>query len=343
MNTPLYSALKKYIDERGLRLHMPGHIGGPGFNQSALKVLAEFDVTEIPGLDDLHAPQGIIEEARLLLAKAYGAQESFFLVNGASSGIHALFMALKRPDAKVLVPRNCHRSFFAGMVMAGTNPVYIPCQVNGELGAALAVSPADVEALLGIHHDAEAVFITSPSYYGSTCRIQDIAALCQKYQKPLFVDEAHGGHFCFHPDYPRPALEQGANAAVNGLHKTLPVYNQGAVLHVKGHPDTKRLRSACSLVTTTSPSYPILASIDLARNLMEERGRELLEAARIMAVRFRTRINMTKGLKAYDEDELKKTPGVFSLDPLKILIAFPGLRLNGFEISRILRMNIEYR
>ena len=219
MNTPLYSQLLKYASNQGLRLHMPGHIGGPGFAADAFKALAALDVTEVPGLDGLHAGQGVIEEARRLLARAYGARESFFLVNGASSGVHALFMALKGPDAKALVPRNCHRSFFAGMVMAGTNPVYIPCQVNYEIGAALSVLPADVEGLLDIHHDAQAVFITSPSYYGTTCRITEIAAVCQKYDKPLLVDEAHGTHFYFGENMPVSAMAAGAAAvaaAANG-------------------------------------------------------------------------------------------------------------------------------
>ncbi len=341
MHTPLYDWLLEYVNEKWLRLHMPGHIGGPGFAHNTLKALAEFDVTEIQELDDLHAPRGVIEEARRLLAKAYGAQESFFLVNGASSGIHALFMALQKPGAQVLVPRNCHRSFFAGMIMAGINPVYIPCQLNDELGIALSVTPDDVEKLLGLHHDAEAVFIVSPSYYGTGCKIKNIADICAKHQKPLLVDEAHGGHFRFHPVFPRPALEEGAMAAVNGLHKTLPVYNQGAVLHTKNYPHIKRLRAACSLLTTTSPSYPILASIDLARDLMEERGYYLLENARITAGDIRKKINKIQGLKAYQEEDLVHTPGVLGLDYLKIIISLPGLRLNGFETARILRD--EYR
>ena len=116
--TPIYTALCKYVREMGLRLHMPGHAGGKGIGDMALQQLAQLDVTEVPGLGDLHILEGIMEEARVLLAQAYGAEQSLFLVNGASSGIHTMFMSLP-PGQRVLVPRNAHRSFYAGMILYG--------------------------------------------------------------------------------------------------------------------------------------------------------------------------------------------------------------------------------
>lgn len=317
---------------------MPGHIGEKGFTVPELKCLAGIDLTEVPGIDDLHLPAGDIKEAKILLAQAYGARESFFLVNGATSGIHALFMSLGPPGSKVLLPRNSHRSFFGGMVLAGTSPVYIPCRIEPELGIALSVCYDDIENLLNFHQDSKAVFITSPSYFGTTCDIEKISIATRVIDTLLLVDEAHGGHFPFHSRYPRPALSSGADAVVNGLHKTLPVLNQGACLHAgSGFKNLERLASVCSLLTTTSPSFPILASIDLARELMVEQGEVLLERALMLSREYKRKIGDIEGLRCYDAEELRRVKGVKDVDPLKLLIAPNGLSVNGVELARLLR------
>ncbi|MEN6325024.1 MAG: aminotransferase class I/II-fold pyridoxal phosphate-dependent enzyme [Syntrophomonas sp.] len=338
MSTPIYSAVKNYCEAEKLRLHMPGHVGGRGIPAPELKAMAALDVTEVPGLDDLHLPGTVIQEAAFLMAEAYGARESFFLVNGATSGIHALFMSLQPASAKVLLPRNAHRSFFGGMVLAATSPVYIPCQLDPVLGTALSVASEDIADLLALNPDAQAVFITSPSYYGSCCDIISIAKAARVANTLLLVDEAHGGHFPFHRDYPRPALQAGADAVVNGLHKTLPVLNQGACLHLGGNfPDRDRVFAAYSLLTTTSPSYPILASLDLARQLMQESGETWLDKALHLADEYRKKINNLQGLHCYGEAEMQQIPGVKEVDPLKLIIMPEGLRINGIELAQILR------
>ncbi|MGE5390685.1 MAG: aminotransferase class I/II-fold pyridoxal phosphate-dependent enzyme [Deltaproteobacteria bacterium] len=333
---PIFDAVNEYLAEHNLRLHMPGHVGGRGMPRQ-LGELASLDLTEVPGLDDLHAPAGAIARARELLAGAYGAEESFFLVNGASSGIHALFLSLPE-DAIVVLPRNAHRSFFGGMVLSGARPVYLPVQVHPELGVALAVTGSDLSDILARHSKIDAVFVTSPSYYGTTCRIAELAELAHQKGTVLYVDEAHGGHFPFHLAFPRPALQDGADAVVNGLHKTLPVLNQGACLHLRAsEPQGGSVALACSLLTTTSPSYPILASIDLARQLMVEQGGELLGKAAALGVQYRNMINEIKGLHCYSAEELKAVPGVEDMDPLKLVISVRGLTIDGYETSRRLR------
>ncbi|MDD3269834.1 MAG: aminotransferase class I/II-fold pyridoxal phosphate-dependent enzyme, partial [Syntrophomonadaceae bacterium] len=332
------AAVKDYCKEKKLRLHMPGHIGGRGMLVPELSTLASLDLTEVAGLDDLHLPRNVIQEAALLMAEAYAARESFFLVNGATSGIHALFMSMQPPSGKVLLPRNAHRSFFGGMVLAGTSPVYIPGQIDHVLGVALTVLSEDIEDLLGENPDAEAVFITSPSYYGSSCDIEGIEPAVHAANALLLVDEAHGGHFPFHRAYPRPALQCGADAVVNGLHKTLPVLNQGACLHLgKDFPNRDKVFAAYSLLTTTSPSYPILASLDLARELMCQRGEALLDRAWHLAGEYRKKIQQLKGLDCHGEAEMQQIPGLKEIDPLKLLIIPRGLSIDGFELAQILR------
>lgn len=315
---------------------MPGHVGGRGVAEQ-FRELASLDLSEVPGLDDLHAANGPIDEARHLLAEAYGAGASYFLVNGATSGIHSLFMGL--PDqATVLVPRNAHRSFFGGMVLSGARPVYIPVEIHSELGIGLAVTTRNLETQLTAHPEADAVFVTSPSYYGTTCYTKELADLAHQHNLPLYIDEAHGGHFLFHPDYPRSGIQAGADAVVNGLHKTLPVLNQGGCLHLSRQEAKEgQVTIAYSLLTTTSPSYPILASIDLARRLMVEQGRDLLEKARLFAGKYRKKINDIAGLHCYTEEEMRLSSGVEALDPLKLVISVQGLAINGYETASLLR------
>ena len=334
--TPIYSALCRYRDEENLRLHMPGHAGGRGVNE-VLQSIAAIDVTEVEGMDDFHLPQGIIAESQRLMAKAAGAGESFYLVNGASSGIHALFMSMAAEGEKILLPRNCHRSFYSGMVLSGAMPVYIPNQIDDELGLELSVKVSEIEKCLSQNPDIMTIFITSPSYFGTCSDIESIAALAGQYQKYVLVDEAHGGHFPFHKDYPASALAQGAMAAVNGLHKTWPVLNQGGCLHIKsGFPEHERLRQAVSLLTTTSPSYPLLASMELARLFMEQEGHSRLEQAGQWSKEYKDKINQIRGLHCHNE-ELKEKADIKGIDPLKVLISIPGLQLSGYQMGSILK------
>lgn len=333
--TPIYSALQHYAKQHAMRLHMPGHVGGRGMDSDLMKAIAALDVTEIPGLDDLHLAEGVIRDSSSYLAEAFGADESFMLVNGASSGIHAMCMAVKQ--GKVLISRNVHRSFFAGMVFAGIDPVYVPCEMEPQLGIATGVSVDAVKSLLKTRSDVQGVFVTSPSYYGSCCDLQGISNLTQAKNIPLLVDEAHGGHFAFHPGYPRTALEQGSDSVVNGLHKTLPVFNQGAVLHVQGDIMNKGLlRKSISLLTTTSPSYLIMASIELARSKMEEEGRGLLERAKDCSMIYEEKINQLKGFQCLTTT-LRNMPGVIDMDPLKMGIAVDHLGLTGDQVAELLR------
>ncbi|MGI5912680.1 MAG: aminotransferase class I/II-fold pyridoxal phosphate-dependent enzyme [Syntrophomonadaceae bacterium] len=339
-NTPIYSALKNYSRQAILRLHMPGHAGKDiSLKKSKFNALFPFDVTEVPGMDNLHLPNGIIKQSQKLMAHAYGAAESFYLVNGATSGIQALFLAVGGEGKKVLLPRNAHCSFYSGMVLSGTIPVYIPVQVEPELGIALGVIAEDVRDTMQKNADIEAVFLTSPSYYGTTIDIYTIAGIVHDKEKKLLIDEAHGAHFPFSKVFPQSALSSNADAVVNSLHKTLPVLNQGAVLHVASSlAGDDRIRRAVNLLTTTSPSYPIMASMELARYYMEINGDWLLDRAYHLSLQYRKKINQIPGLIAY-ERELITIPGVVALDPLKLLVSVRGTNLNGYEFAQLLREN----
>lgn len=312
---------------------MPGHIGGRGIHSDLISGLGTIDFTEIAGLDDFHFSTEAINKSSRLMAEAYGAHESLFLVNGASSGIHSIFMGLLREGDKVLIPRNAHRSFFAAMAISGSEPVYFPVHYDSYWGIPQGIPWESIEIMLEANPDLKAVFLCTPTYYGTCIDLQDISLLLDKHRVPLIIDEAHGSHFAFHPDYPQTALEQGASASINGLHKTLPVLNQGACLHLaKKCPNKDRVKMARSLLTTTSPSYPILASIDLARALMQTEGALLLEKALKYSREYKFKLNKIKGISVLDYSfkDIK-------VDPLKVVILLNNLDIDGLSFENILR------
>lgn len=333
MKYPLYQALLDYRQEVDVLLHMPGHKGGKGFAGWELEAAGRLDFTEVPGLDDLHKPQGVIKEAQKLAAMAWGADETLFLINGASSGIHSLFLAAGE-GTKVLVPRNAHRSFLGGMIISGVCPIYIDCVFDEELGVAVGVDPEEVERKMQEQPDIAGIFLVSPTFYGTVSEIQRIKSGMGT-QKFLMVDEAHGGHFVFHPDYPPASLKKGAHAVVHGWHKTLPVLTQGGALHMKtDFPLRERTRLAVDQLSSTSPSYLLMASMDLGRAIMEERGCRLLGEAMEHSEELRRFINKIPGLRCRAK-EFTVFPGVVDFDPLKILVE--TLEYDGVEVSELLR------
>lgn len=333
MTTPIYESMERYLQEKNLRLHMPGHVGGKGINSGKISKLASLDVTEVSGLDDLHCPREAIQEASKLMAAAYGAEESLLLVNGVSSGIHSIFLGLFQEGDKVLIPRNAHRSFLAAMILSGVKPLYIPVQYDSYWGIPQEITCASIKLMIKTNPDIKAVFLCTPTYYGSCIDLQDISLLLDKYDIPLIIDEAHGSHFAFHPDFPQTALAQGAAAALNGLHKTLPVLNQGACLHLAEKcPHKDKIRTARSLLTTTSPSYPIMASMDLARDLMQREGKIFLEKALILSREYKAKINEIKGICVLDYS----FPDT-QIDPLKVVVLLKNLKMDGFYLEHILR------
>ncbi len=336
MNIPIYEALRKYCQEKNTLLHMPGHKGGLGFTLPEFRAVGALDFTEVPGLDDLHDPQGVLLEAEQLAAEAWGAERSLFLVNGATSGIHSLFLAMGE-GTRIIIPRNAHRSFLGGLILSGGRPEFVECEIDPELGVALSVRPESYRVKLESCSDIKGGFLVSPTYYGTVNDIKSVVRIMEERGIPLMVDEAHGSHLAFHPDYPDSALQEGARAVVHGLHKTMPVLTQAGILHLAaGFPWSDRVQASHDLITSTSPSYPLMASIDIGRALMQEHGRELLERAKERAERCRREINGIPGFKTRSREFLDMD-GVTGYDPLKILVEITDLDLDGYQLSHLLR------
>lgn len=331
---PLFEALKHHVTWNYTGFHFPGHGGGAGLPRGfpAGRELYRFDLTELPGLDDLHAPAGPIARAQELAAALYGADRTFFLVNGSTTGVQALLLAATAPGDKVLLPRNVHRAVIGGLVLSGADPVYVTPPFDADFGLHLAPRPADIRAALRAHPELRAVFLTHPDYYGQAVVDTETAGVLREAGSVFLADEAHGAHLPFHPALPAPALRLGAAGTVTSMHKLGGALTQASLLHLKGTGlSPARVGRALALLQTSSPSYLLMASLDLARRQLAVSGERLFGRAVDLAGRLR------RGLAALDGlvDVLDAGPG--RADPTKVLVSTRGLGLTGYRAAAMLR------
>jgi len=338
---PLYEALLRYVREGVLPFHFPGHKQGRGVDPGFLDFVGHralsLDLTEVPGLDDLHRPVGAIAEAQRLAAEAFGAEETFFLVNGTTAGNQAMVLATCRPGDLVAVARNAHRSVLAGLILSGAFPLYLEPEWDSYLGIWLGVDPGKVGAALERNPGVKALFLTYPTYHGIISHLEVILREAHDRGVPVLVDEAHGSHLGFHPHLPVAAMHAGADASAQSAHKTLGALTQASYLHVRGgRVDRERLRSALQMVQSTSPSYLLMVSLDLARRRMALEGHSLLGRALELAGEARRCLNRIPGLYCPGE-ELTGRPGVASLDPTRLVIHLGELGLPAGQAESWLR------
>ncbi|CCO08560.1 aminotransferase class I/II-fold pyridoxal phosphate-dependent enzyme [Desulforamulus hydrothermalis] len=346
---PLWEALVKHAHGAAAQLHIPGHRSGqaipPEFLQLAGQAVFTLDVTEIPGLDDLHNPQGPLAEAMALAAAAYGAEQSFMLVNGTSCGLMALIMACCGPGDKIMVPRNAHRSVVSGLILSGAHPVYYQPGVLDDFACLTGPDVCQIKQLLKENREVKAVLAVNPTYYGVAGDIAALAGLCHAAGIPLLVDEAHGAHLRFHPQLPPDALSCGADAVVQSTHKTAGSLTQSALLHVQGaRVDRSRLAEALRMLQSTSPSYLLLASLDTARRQLALQGRQLLDQALVLARRCRKQLAGIAGVKVLSRHHLGGA-GAAWLDPTRLTVSLLPAGLTGYQTADLLhrryQVNVE--
>ena len=332
-NTPVYSALKAYADSNPLPFHMPGHKLGKGIPVENISEIEKLDLTEIPGLDNLHAPTGVIKEAQELAAKAFGAVESFFLVNGSTVGLHAAIAAVCGRGQRMITGRDSHRAVINGMQMCGVSPFYILPEYSETFDIHTGFSPQTVEKALCDAPDAAGVLITRPNYYGVCSNLQEIAGIVHKYNKILIVDEAHGPHLAFNSRLPASALESGADLCIQSAHKTLPALTQGAYLHVgSDRVDRERISYFLDIYQTTSPSYIIMAFLDIARELIQRYVRQRLDSLLDVIEACSNEFSL-KGIELMNRDMV---PG-FDHDPTRITANVSGAGITGYAAEKLLR------
>ena len=337
--TPIIDALQDWVTKTHASFYTPGHKRGIGMNPLLKNLWGAdvfgWDLPELPGLDNLHAPSGMIASAQALAAEVFGAQQTWFLVNGSTAGVIAAILATCGEGDKIILPRNIHSSAIAGLIHAGAVPIFITPEYDRELDIAHSITPESVKFALEQHPDAKAVMAVYPTYYGACGDLAAIAEIVHSYDLPLLVDEAHGSHFGFHADLPPAALSVGADLTVQSTHKLLGALTQSSMLHVNSSRiDRDRISRSLRLLQSTSPSYLLLASLDAARQQMALDGEELMSQTIELAKIARAKISQIEGLSVFELDTA--TPGCKYLDLTRLTVTVTGLNLTGFAADEIL-------
>jgi arginine/lysine/ornithine decarboxylase len=324
--------------------HMPGHK-----RQMNSEFLKEFpnpysiDITEIDGFDNLHHPEEILKDSMDWAADIYGADRTYYLVNGSSCGILSAICGTTSLGGTILMSRNCHKSVYHGVILNHLKTEYIYPQIIDEFGLQGGLLPDSVAEMLKNHSDIQAVLVVSPTYDGIVSDIKGIAKVVHSYGIPLIVDEAHGAHFPFGKEagFPVSALELGADIVIQSLHKTLPSFTQTAVMHVKkGYVDIERINQYAQIFQSSSPSYIFIAGMERCIGFMDQNGNEQMKLFMERLKGLRRRLEGLKRLhllNTQDTQGNENHSGVFDLDLSKIIIGTRRSGISGAELSDRLR------
>ncbi|MGZ4135730.1 MAG: aminotransferase class I/II-fold pyridoxal phosphate-dependent enzyme [Tumebacillaceae bacterium] len=345
--TPLFSKLVEHASRNPIQFHIPAHKKGFGMPSEFSEFIGpnalSIDLINIAPLDDLHSPKGIIKEAQELAARAFGADHTYFSVHGTSGAIMTMVMSAVGPGEKILVPRNVHKSVLSAIIFSGAHPVFMHPEIDSEIGIAHGISVDTVRVTLDAHPDAKAVLLINPTYFGISADLKAIVDLAHSRGVPVLVDEAHGVLFQFHEGLPMSAMQAGADMAATSVHKLGGSMTQSSVLNVReGLISPAHVQAVLSMLHTTSTSYLLLSSLDVARKNLAIHGHELIENTIALAQDARRRINEIPGLYCFGAEILKNS-ATFAHDPLKLNITVKDLGLTGWEVEGILRkdFNIE--
>ncbi|MFC7442287.1 aminotransferase class I/II-fold pyridoxal phosphate-dependent enzyme [Laceyella putida] len=340
-HTPLFTKLREHANLNPIQFHIPGHKKGQGMDPEyrdfiGLNALS-IDLINIAPLDDLHHPQGIIQEAQQLAAEAFGADHTFFSIQGTSGAIMTMVMSVVGPGDKIIVPRNVHKSVLSAVILAGALPIFVHPEMDKTLGIAHGITACQVDKALKQHPDAKAVLVINPTYYGVAGNLKEIVELVHRYGIPVLVDEAHGVLTHFHDRLPMSAMDAGADMAATSVHKLGGSLTQSSVLNVReGLVNPARVQSIISMLTTTSTSYILLASLDAARRYLAVNGEEIIEETLKLADYARRQINEIPGLRCVGREWLG-SDAVYDMDETKLLIHLENMSINGSEAENWLR------
>lgn len=336
---PIYEALKKYKMERVVRFDVPGHKGGRG-NRELTEFLGEdclkVDVNSMKPLDNLGHPVSVIRDAERLAAEAFKAAHAFFIVNGTTAAVQGMIMSACKAGDKIIMPRNVHKSAINALIICGAIPVYVNPGVDKDLGISLGMAVADIEKAILNNKDAKAVFVNNPTYYGICSNLKEIVKIAHRHNMLVLVDEAHGTHFYFGKDLPISAMEARADMAAVSMHKTGGSLTQSSFLLCGERINAHYVRQILNLTQTTSASYLLLTSLDLARKNLSLHGKEIFKRTMELANYAREEINKLGGYYAFSK-EIINGDRVYDFDVTKLSVHTRDIGLTGIEVYDILR------
>ncbi len=338
-DTPIHRALEQQRLNRLAHFDVPGHKGGRG-NKELKEFLGtdcvKLDMNSMKPLDNLCHPVSVIKDAQRLAAEAFGADEAFFIVNGTTAAVQAMIMSVAVAGDKIIMPRNVHRSAINALVVNGSIPVYVNPGVNKRLGIPLGMSVSDIEKTIKENPDAKAILINNPTYYGICSDIKSIVKIAHEYGMLVLADEAHGTHFYFNDRLPISAMAAGADMTAISMHKTGGSLTQSSILLTRNTVNADYVRQIINLTQTTSGSYLLLSSLDIARKNMSLNGKEYSNKMIDYAEYAREEINKLGGYYAFGNELVDKN-FVYDFDRTKLSVHTRDIGLAGIEVYDLLR------
>ena len=337
--TPLADALDMQRINRLAHFDVPAHKSGRG-NPELTEYLGAramaMDVNSMKPLDNLGHPVSVIKEAQQLAAEAFGADDAFFMVNGTTSAVQAMIMASCSVGDEIILPRNVHRSAINALVVCGAIPVYINPGTDKRLGIPLGMSVEDVRKTIAAHPNAKAILVNNPTYYGICSNLVEIVKLAHAAGMRVLADEAHGTHFYFHEELPISAMAAGCDMAAASIHKTGGSLTQSSILLTRRPVNPDYVRQVITLTQSTSASYLLLSSLDIARKNLYFRGHDMYQKTMDFADYAREEINDLGGYYAFGP-ELVNGDTVFAFDRTKLSVHTRDIGLAGIEVYDHLR------
>ncbi len=323
----ILDAIDNHIKLKPISFHVPGHKSGLVFDEKtslALKGVLAIDLTELSGLDDLHSPEASILEAEVALAKTYQCRASFLLVNGSTVGNLSMIHACLKKGDQVLVQRNCHKSIMNGLRLVDATPIFLYQEVDLHLGVAKQITLTAVRTAICRFPKAKVIILTHPSYYGTVNDLEPIIRLAHEHHLIVLVDEAHGAHFIAGAPFPKSAIELGADIIVQSAHKTLPAMTMGSFLHVNSdRVELSKIRDYLEMFQSSSPSYPIMLSLDLARQFISNFTSDDVSYTVQQSTLFKDGLRRIDGLSVIESD-----------DPIKVIVQ-STIGVSGFSLQTL--------
>ena len=336
---PVLEAMTQHLQNRVVPFDVPGHKGGRGnseltdfLGKSCLKA----DVNSMKPLDNLCHPVSVIKEAQDLAAEAFGAKTAFFIVNGTTGSVQTMIMTACKSGDKIIMPRNVHRSAINALVVNGAIPVYVNPGTNKELGIPLGMSVENVKKAIDENPDAKAVLINNPTYYGVCSDLREIVRIAHENNMLALVDEAHGTHFYFGENMPVSGMAAGADMAAVSMHKTGGSLTQSSILLCGSNINSDYVRQVINLTQTTSGSYLLISSLDIARKNLALNGKSIFKKTVQFAEYARNEINKLGGYYAFG-NELCDNNAFYDFDKTKLSVHTRDIGLAGIEVYDILR------
>ena len=333
MKKYILNQLGEIVNNNIVSFHVPGHKLGKIYDRlgysNILENIYKMDTTEILGTDNLHSPDGIIKKSQERAARVFKSKNTYYLINGSTCGIQGAIMSVCNPKDKIIVNRDCHQSVINTFILGDIEPVYIYPQIDTKTNILMGIKIEDAINTINDNLDAKAILLTYPTYYGKVYDLKTICDYAHSKGMIVIVDEAHGAHLGLSNRLPMTALEQGADIVIQSTHKTLPSFTQPSMLHIQGERiNQDRLTSILRMIESSSPSYMLMSSLELAVDIYEKKGEFLMEELLHNIDIFKNNINKNEHIKIYNDDDITK-----------IFISSKELGITGYELDEMLRIN----